>query len=79
MAIVETYKSGDYDRMALKGVKRYVRRNWINGSYRWIEQSVSHPRYDIRSGTCERSDLPDDIAKAADSNRSFPSYVDWSL
>lgn len=73
--IITAYRSpvGGTDRGA-----RMVRRNAIGSGYRWCEQSSVNPRYDVAQGTCEASDLPDDVRAAADALQGqFFGYVRW--
>jgi hypothetical protein len=57
---------------------RYVRLGF-DGVWRWCEVG-SDRRYDLRTGTCEETDLPVEVANAAKIRRAggvWPFYVDW--
>lgn len=45
--------------------------------YAWCLRGVDR-RYDIAQGTCDASDMPDDVRAAADRRRGHAfSYVEW--
>ena len=46
-------------------IKRYVRRNSWDDAYSWCEKQTGSP-YDRAQGTCDASDLPDQIRATAD-------------
>lgn len=54
---------------------RYVR---VDGdSFVWCEVGEDR-RFDLRQGTCDKTDLPADVLAAAENRRGwFPSYVEW--
>lgn len=57
--------------------RRYVRAEVAFDGYRWCEVG-DDKRYDIRQGTCDTADLPDDVRRAADALRGQTfAYVDW--
>lgn len=71
MAIKTTYHCG-----GTRG-KRYVRRDLVTGAYRWCIQDAKKPRFDAAQGTCEASDLPDDIRAACDAYDGSFYATEW--
>lgn len=60
--------------------QRYVRRDPIGDGYTWCEQWAKNKAYDLRQGTCDASDLPDDVRAAADAQRKqYFGSVEWPL
>lgn len=71
------YTSKHYDPARVRG--RFVRRNAVGVGYSWCEVD-RQSRYDLRQGTANASDLPDDIRKAADDLRQqYFGYVEWPI
>ena len=56
---------------------RYVRKSI--GCFRWCEQSAIDPRYDIAQGTCDGSDLPEDIRERCDKYNGAFYACEWPL
>ncbi len=57
--------------------KRYVRADH-GGGYSWCETSSLASWYDLRQGTAEPDEIPEDIRAAADARLGyFPAYVEW--
>jgi hypothetical protein len=56
---------------------RYVRAD--GDGFAWCEVGEDR-RFDLRQGTCDKSDLSADVLAAAEERRGFiPSYVGWPL
>lgn len=71
-----TYQSRNYD--PAKVMNRYVRRTCATGGYDFCE--VGFHRYDVRQGTVEADELPENIRKAADEHyKVSSSYIDWPM
>ena len=70
-----TYQSKNYSPD--KVTKRYVRRSTASGEYDWCEVGEDR-RFDVRQGTIEPDELPEDIRAAADELfKTSSAYVDW--
>lgn len=70
-----TYQSMNYSSDAV--VKRYVRSRGVTGGYDWCEVGEDR-RCDVRQGTVEAFELPENVRKMADDNYKISqSYVDW--
>ena len=62
-----------------KVTRRYVRRCCVSCGYRWCEIGANLV-YDLRQGSCEAEDLPEDVRAQADALQgAFPSYVKWPI
>jgi hypothetical protein len=73
--MIVTYQSKSY--APDKVTKRYVRRSCAAGGYDFCEVGQDR-RYDIRQGTVDPSELPDEIRIAADEHyKTSSSYIDW--
>ncbi len=58
-------------------LKRYVRKDVTGAGYSWCEKQ-RESRWDYAQGTCEASDLSEEIRAAADAQRGqYFGYVDW--
>lgn len=57
--------------------KRYVRKS--GDVYRWCEQSVTNPAYDVAQGMCDSEDLPDDVRAACDAYTGSFYACEWPL
>lgn len=67
-----TYTARSYD--PTKPYRRYVRNDHGDG-YRWCE---TDGRWDVRQGSVDASELPDDVRAAADARCGWsPPYVEW--
>lgn len=66
-------------RSAGSAKARYVRRSAVEGVYQWCEQSADDTRYDVAQGTCEASDLPDDIRKKCDEYDGYFYACEWPM
>lgn len=49
------------------------------GGYKWCEQSVDNPGYDIAQGTCEAEDLPPEICKKCDEYNGAFYACEWPI
>lgn len=59
---------------------RYVRKaRGSDNVYQWCEQSAVDTRYDLAQGTCEASDLPDDIRKKCDEYDGCFYACEWPM
>jgi hypothetical protein len=72
-----TYQSKKYTPEAV--LARYVQYHFWNGEFGFCEVGGDR-RYDLRQGTVERGELPDDIANAAIEHAKVSQlYVRWPL
>lgn len=72
-----TYQSQNYAADKIR--KRYVRRTTAAGGYDFCEVGDDR-RYDLRQGTVEPHELPDNVRQAADElYKTSCHYVDWPL
>jgi hypothetical protein len=75
--ITVTYQSAKYDPALVE--KRYVGKGLGKGSpYRWAEVGADR-RYDIRQGTCDAEDLPEDLRRKCDMSGGFLYATEWPL
>lgn len=58
---------------------RFVRKVAGQDFYKWCEQSLENPKYDIAQGTCEEDDLPTDIQKKCDEYTGSFYACEWPL
>ena len=68
--IFDSKKPGPFKRFVGPGA---------NGEYRWCEQSTDDPRYDLRQGRCNLSDLPDSIANICNAHTGSFYACEWPL
>lgn len=58
---------------------RFVRKSPGQDFYKWCEQSLDDPRYDVAQGTCDAHDLPPEVRACADKHQGAFYACEWPL
>lgn len=58
---------------------RYVKKSPGQDFYKWCEQSLENPEYDVAQGTCDADDLPEAVREKCDEYDGYMYACEWPM